>query len=129
MKTSEKNNDHRFKGFTDLSVWKMALNISERVFVISEHLPRKEDYGLTSQLRRSVNSIGANVAEGFGRKHKKDKCNFYIYSRGSAYETMHHLLYGQKVGYFAADDLSEIFKEINKLIHELNKLIKTVMKW
>jgi hypothetical protein len=42
---------------------------------------------------------------------------------------MHHLLYGQKVGYFADDDLSEIFKEINKLIHELNKLIKTVMKW
>ena len=49
---------------------------------ITEELPNKEDYGLTSQIRRAALSIPANIAEGFGRKHTKDKLNFYYDSRG-----------------------------------------------
>jgi four helix bundle protein len=52
-----------------MPVWQHAMEIAERVFSATEHLPKKEDYGLTSQVRRSALSISANLAEGFGRSH------------------------------------------------------------
>ncbi|PRX35663.1 four helix bundle protein [Orenia metallireducens] len=118
-----------YQFFTDLPVWKVANDISVEVFKISSLLPTQEDYGLTSQIRRSSNSIGANIAEGFGRKHKKDKMNFYIYSRGSAYETIHHLIYGSKVGYFEEQKVKNLIRKLEELIYEINKVIKTVESW
>ena len=80
-----------------MSVWKKAMNISLVIFKLSESLPRKEDYGLTSQIRRSSNSVSSNIAEGFGRTTNKEKIYFYSNARGSAYETINHLLYGKSV--------------------------------
>ena len=68
-----------FKDFKQMSVWKEALSVSEKVFKLTAELPRKEDYGLTSQLRRAANSIGSNIAEGFGRKGRNEKIQFYNY--------------------------------------------------
>lgn len=79
-----------------MSVWKKAMEISLAIFTLTESLPRKEDYGLTSQVRRSSNSVAANIAEGFGRSTNKEKAHFYSNARGSAYETISHLLYGKK---------------------------------
>jgi four helix bundle protein len=89
-------------------------------------LPRSEDYGLTSQIRRSSNSVCGNVAEGFGRKTKKDKSNFYIIARSSAFETQSHLLYGHKIGYFQIETIQKINIDYNALIYELNKIIKSL---
>ena len=84
-----------------MKVWRMANKLSYQVFELTKDLPRSEDYGLTSQIRRSANSISANIAEAFGRRTKKDKRNFYIVARGSTFETQSHLLYGKKVKYFS----------------------------
>ena len=117
-----------YKSFTELPVWKNSINISIKVFELSNKLPIKEDYGLTSQMRRAANSIGANIAEAFGRQHMKDKINFYIYARGSACETIHHLIYGVKVGYFQAETTEPTIRELNHLTYELNKIIKVMKK-
>lgn len=119
-----------FDDFKDMSVWKIARMISKRIFKITKLLPRSEDYGLTSQIRRSANSIGANIAEGFGRKGKKEKVQFYTYSISSAYETLHHIRYGYDVGYFDNNDVKNFSNLIKKIIYELNKLNKTInIKW
>ena len=89
-------------------------------------MPRKEDYGLTSQLRRASNSITANIAEGFGRTSTGEKNKFYEYAKGSAYETKSHLFYGKAVKYFNEDEVIEIIKEIDNVIFELNKLKKSI---
>ena len=109
-----------------MSVWEKSIELSERVFIISNDLPKSEDYGLTSQIRRSANSISANIAEGFGRKTDKEKTYFYLISRGSAFETQSHLIYGNKVGYFNAEEVKLLVEEYDNLIHELNKLIKSI---
>ena len=114
-----------YKSFTDMSVWKIAHRLSAKVFDLSLKLPRSEDYGLTSQLRRSANSIGANIAEAFGRDSKKDKRLFYIIARGSAFETQNHLLYGKTVGYFDEKRVKELNISYKELIYELNKIIQT----
>lgn len=121
-----KNNKITYYSFNDMPVWKLSLRLSEVVFSISNELPKSEDYGLISQIRRSANSISANIAEGFGRKSNKDKSHFYIIARGSAYETQSHLLYGQKIGYFLETDITNLNTEYNNLIFELNKILKSL---
>ena len=113
-----------YKSFTEMPVWQKAHKLAIEVFNITIDLPGSEDYGLTSQIRKSSNGAAACIAEGFGRSTKKDKSNFYIIARGSSFETQNHLLYGKKAGYFENQITQRLFEEYNELVHELNKLIK-----
>lgn len=114
-----------YSSFREMPVWQNAFNLSIDVFKLTSSLPRSEDYGLTSQLRRAANSIAANIAEGFGRNTSKDKNQFYIIARGSAFETQNHLLYGRDVGYFENESADNLIKRYSNLILELNKIIKS----
>jgi len=116
-----------FNSFEDMPIWQKAMDLAVKIFNLTEDLPRKEDYGLTSQIRDSGLSVSGNVAEGFGRKHTKDKLNFYYNSRGSLAETKSHLIYGNKVGYFNGREyenclrlISEVWKELNALINSMS---------
>ena len=109
--------------FTEMPVWQKAMIIAEKCFHISENLPRKVDSAITSQFRRSAESISANIAEGFGRRTSKDKSHFYTMSRGSACETKSHLIYGVLVKYFVESKYEEIKILIEDVINELNKII------
>ena len=109
-----------------MPVWQKAHNLAVEVFKISIKLPRSEDYGLTSQIRRSSNGVSACISEGFGRNTNKDKSNFYIIARGSSFETQNHLLYGKAVGYFDDQITRDLFESYTSLIHDLNKLIKSM---
>lgn len=115
-----------YKSFTEMPVWQTAINLAVEVFHLTVNLPKSEDYSLTSQIRRSGNSVSANFAEGFGRRTNKDKSNFYIIARGSAFETQNHLIYGNKVGYFEKEKTKQLYNEYNTLIYELNKIIKAL---
>jgi four helix bundle protein len=114
-----------YKSFTEMPVWQKAHKLATEVFNLTINLLTLEDYGLTSQIRKSSNGVAACIAEGFGRSTKKDKSNFYIIARGSSFETQNHLLYGNKVDYFETQITQCLFDEYNELIYELNKLIKS----
>jgi len=111
-----------------MPVWQKAHQLAVNVYLLTVNLPRSEDYGLTSQIRRSSNSVPANISEGFGRKTNKDKSNFYIIARGSAFETQNHLIYGNSVGYFEKGTINKLLKEYDELIFEINKIINSFSK-
>ena len=115
-----------YRSFTEMPVWQKADKLAVEVYKLTIDLPRSEDYGLTSQIRRSSNGVGACISEGFGRCTKRDKSNFYIISRGSSFETQNHLLYGNKVGYFETQITRRLFREYDDLIFDLNKIIKSL---
>jgi len=117
-----------YNSFEEMTVWQKAMDLAVIIFKLTEKLPRKEDYGLTSQIRRSTLSISGNLAEGFSRKHTKDKLNFYYNSHASLTETKNHLIYGYRVEYFSkiefensASFIEKIWKELNSLINSLGK--------
>lgn len=114
------------KSFKDMPVWQEAIRIAEAVHGLTETLPRKEDYGFTSQIRRAALSISANIAEAFGRYHAGDKINFYYIARGSLTEMESHLEYGARVGYIAPADQASLQTSLNVLHHDLNKVIVTL---
>lgn len=115
-----------YKDFTDMPMWQLAIEVAEVVFRITNELPKKEDYGLTSQIRRASVSVSANIAEAFGRNTAPDKSKFYDYARGSAYETKSLLLYGNKVGYFTNESVLQLNEKINTIVHNLNKVKVTL---
>jgi len=115
-----------YKSFEEMPVWQKAMDLAVRLYALTDNLPKKEDYGLTSQIRRSALSVPGNIAEGFGRKHTKDKLNFYYDSRGSLSETKNHLIYGRRVGYFDELNYDELTLLINDTWKELNSLISSL---
>jgi four helix bundle protein len=116
-----------YKDFTETTFWNHAMEIANTIFFMTNDLPRKEDYGLTSQLRRAAVSISANIAEAFGRSSSADKSKFYDYARGSAFETKSLLMYGIKVNYFKEEETMKLIALIEITIHEINK-VKRALK-
>jgi four helix bundle protein len=116
-----------YASFEAMPVWQKGMDLAERVFAATEKLPRKEDYGFTSQIRRSALSVPGNIAEGFGRQHTKEKVNFYYVARGSLAETKSHLIYGFKVGYFQKSDFDCLIELVASIWAELNRLISSFL--
>ncbi len=61
--------------FKDLRVWQKAYELTLDVYRKSGAFPKEEMYGLTSQIRRATMSIGANIAEGCGRRSDARDCD------------------------------------------------------
>ena len=70
----------------DLTVWQRGFQLVKAVYILTEKFPREERFGMTSQLRRAAVSIPANIAEGFGRKSRRDFARFSSIALGSARE-------------------------------------------
>jgi four helix bundle protein len=115
-----------YNDFTEMPVWQLARELAGDVYKLTEKLPRGEDFALKGQLRKAAISIAANIAEGFGRGHAKDKKHFYLFSRGSTFEVRSHLYCGETVGYFVELEILPICNKCKKVTEELNKIIKTI---
>ena len=78
-------------GFRKVKVWQKAHALTLGLYKATRSFPKEELFGLTSQIRRSACSIGANIAEGCGRRSKPDFARFLQIAIGSASELEQHL--------------------------------------
>lgn len=76
----------------DLEVWKKSRALRNNIATLVKSFPAEEKYRLTDQIIRSSRSIGNNIAEGHGRFHYIDSARFLNNARGSASETIDHLI-------------------------------------
>lgn len=115
-----------YKDFRDMPVWQKGFRLLLAVYESTKSYPSDERFGLTSDTRRSANSIVHNIAEGFGRFEARDKTRFYKISRGSAYELMSQILVGHALGYLPEKDKDTQFPICEEIISDLNAIIKTL---
>ncbi|MBI2956392.1 MAG: four helix bundle protein [Acidobacteria bacterium] len=87
------------KSFQELDVWKKGHALTLAIYRMTKEFPKDERFGLVSQLRRSAASIGANIAEGFGRRSTKDFIRYLEIAVGSLEETRNYLLLSRDLGY------------------------------
>src|SRR6266851_4306788 len=80
------------RNYEDLQVWRKAHDLTLAIYKSRRCFPREERFGLTSQIRRSCASIGANLAEGCGRRSDGEMARFVQISMGSGSELFYHLL-------------------------------------
>jgi four helix bundle protein len=108
------------KTYRELDVWKTSRALVKEVYETTQSFPKDEMYGLTSQIRRAVVSVAANIAEGCGRKHSKETLQFLHISRGSLFELETELYVAFDLGYIGKERLDKILKQHEsclKLLH------------
>ncbi len=120
------NNQSSIVHFYDLNIWKEANKLSIEIYKTTEKFPNSEKYGIVDQLKRASSSIGANIAEGFGRFHYKDKIKFYYNAWGSLCEVQNFIFLSQDLKYLDKKEARKIFLEYERLNKKINSFIKFV---
>jgi four helix bundle protein len=101
-----------------------SFNLSNKVWHTVLKWENFEQRTVGQQLVRACDSISANIAEGFGRYHKKDKINFYKYSYGSMEETKDWLRKATVRKLITEGEKTEFLKSLEQMPKAINQLIQ-----
>ncbi|OPZ23336.1 MAG: hypothetical protein BWZ03_00550 [bacterium ADurb.BinA186] len=115
----------KIKSFTDLNAWKEAHNLVLRVYKVTNGFPREEIFVLVPQIRRCVVSVSSNIAEGFSRRSKREKDQFYHTALGSITELQNQLLISRDLHYLSKEEFIKIADQTVKVSKLVNGLIKS----
>ena len=105
--------------YKKLKVWEDAHQFTIDIYNITQKFPNNEQYGLTSQIRRSVSSIPTNIVEGCGQLDNGNLIRFLGIAKGSAFETEYQLLLAKDLKYINEKDYDELNEKIQKIISTL----------
>jgi four helix bundle protein len=114
------------KDFRNLKVWEKAHCLTLAVYKASNGLPGQELFGLTSQMRRCSASIGANIAEGCGKRGNNEFQRYLQIAAGSASELDYHLLLARDLGFFEEMDYRRLAGDLSQLRKMLTSLLQKV---
>ncbi|HEV7644315.1 MAG TPA: four helix bundle protein [Pyrinomonadaceae bacterium] len=114
------------KSHRDLIAWQKAMTLAESVYKLAGKFPREEVYGLTSQVKRSVTSIPANIAEGQGRRSKKEFQQFLGHARGSLLELDTHLELALRFNYINIEEYRNVYPQIQEVGRLVNGLLRSL---
>ena len=105
--------------YQNLKVWQKGKELAVAVYKATAGFPAHENFGLTTQLRRSAVSVASNIAEGAGRNTKGEFIQFLGIATGSIYELETQLMIATELGYMK----EEHFRDIQPLVHEVSKML------
>lgn len=114
------------RDFKKIQAWELSDDLCVEIYQATRGFPREELYGLVSQIRRSAVSVPANIAEGSGRRHKKEYLHFLYVAKGSLAETRYHLHLSNRLGYLREEDYHRLDALQNEAAATLQGLIKNV---
>lgn len=113
----------KFLKLNDIEAYKISFKLSNHVWDIVVKWEHFSKDTIGKQFVRAIDSISANIAEGFGRYSKKDKIKFFRYSTGSLYESLDWNEKSHIRKLLSDDEYSLIFSELIKLPKAINSLI------
>jgi len=108
------------KTFKELTMWQKAHRFVLDVYKVTEHFPKHELFGLTSQFRRAAISIPANEAEGYKRKGKPEKLRFFNIAQASLEETRYYILLSKDLNYISSLEEQSLTLNIEEASKSLN---------
>jgi four helix bundle protein len=95
------------------------MELTVAVYRLTQHFPREEAFGLTSQLRRSAVSVPSNIAEGHGRMNPREFKHFLLIARASNCELQTQLELSGTLGF--AD--SQLLNQVQCISNEVEKML------
>jgi four helix bundle protein len=114
------------RSYSDLKIWQVGIELAVHAYKLTERLPKAEQYGLTSQMRRAATSIPANIAEGYQRHYDTELRHFLYMAYGSLaeLETFAHLC--ERLGYLNGDVLEPLLSQSAEIGRMLNGFIRKI---
>ncbi len=120
---------NKFIPLYELEVYQLARELSKLAWNVFERLVWEDKKVIEFQFIESADSIGANIAEGYGRFHYLDRIKFYYNCRGSYNEFRIHwlelLLERKKI---SQEEFEEIVQVCDKLQLKLNNFISSTYR-
>lgn len=116
----------RQKDYRDLIVWQKSMKLAGYAYNATADLPKKETYGLVSQIRRAAVSVPSNVAEGHGRLTDLQFRHFLGNARGSLYELRTQVELAGDLGYLEQKTVQHIMEQSTEVARLLNGLITSL---
>ena len=112
----------------ELNVYNLSMELGDKSWKIIHHWDYFLKDTLGKQLIRAVDSVAANISEGFGRYHFNEAKHFGYYARGSLYETKTWLTKAYNRKLISEEVFNEFMNDINNLDVKLNNYIKSIGK-
>jgi len=117
-----------FLRIEDLQVYRKLCALHLEVSKLVRAWPRAERFELTSQVLRSSNSAGANLAEKHSDRHVRNKIEGVNRARGEALETVHHLYIALLKTYITAEVYETLRARYLECVRMLNGMERTLEK-
>lgn len=110
--------------FRDLHVYQKARRVSQELFQLTKKFPKEETYSLTDQIRRSSRSIGAQIAEAWGkRRYQKHFISKLTDAGAEQLETQHWCDVAHDCGYVSQDQHAQI----NDALSEIGRMLSSMI--
>ncbi len=119
--------EERRSPYRSLATWQKAMDLVDAVYDASEDWPQREMFGLTSQVRRAVVSVPANVAEGVRRSGKKEYAHHISIAHGSLLETETLLTVARRRGFIDLSTEERLLRasaEVGRLLNGLYRSLQ-----
>ena len=103
------------------------MELVNELYDLTEPFPKREQYGLTAQMRRAAVSIPATIAEGVGRRTTRDLLRFLTIARGSLYEVDTHCDISEMRSYVSGPALERarlLIQEVGKMHSALSAALR-----
>jgi four helix bundle protein len=117
-------NEKKYLKLADIEAYTIAFSLSNYVWEIVVTWEYFERRTVGQQFVEAVDSISANIAEGFGRFGKKDKIRFYRYADGSVFESLDWNEKSKIRELLLPEQYSHVFDELQKLPKAIKSLVK-----
>ena len=124
MSSEERGERKAPKKFEDLEVWQKAHQVVLKIYGVTRNYPSDEKFGLTSQMRRAIVSVPANITEGFRKRGIKNKLNFYNIAQASLDELNYYIILSKDLGYIQNNGY--LMNHIEEVARMLSGLVKSM---
>ena len=116
--------------FRDLIVYQKSRTLAGDIFVLTKEFPKEEMYSLTDQIRRSSRSVGAQIAEAWGkRQYEKHFVSKLTDADGEQQETQHWIEIAFDCGYLSKDQKMRLLKGYEEIGRLLGGMIAKATKF
>jgi four helix bundle protein len=112
--------------FEKLQVWQKALDLADKIDLLTKNFPKPEVYILTSQIKRAADSVSLNIAEGSTGQSNKEFIRFLRYALRSDIEVVGCLYLGKLRKYITEELFNELYKLCEEILLMINALIKSM---
>ena len=104
------------------------MKLVTNIYQVTASFPQSENYGLTSQIRRSAISIPSNIAEGYGRNSTGDYTRFLQIALGSLFELQTQIEIAFNLNYISEITFQTLFDQSREIERMLSSLINKLKK-
>ena len=116
------------RDYTKIEAWKLADDFTVAIYERTRSFPREELYGITSQLRRAVSSVPANIVEGSARATKRDYLHFLHIARASLAEAQYFVHLAKRLSFLADAEAILLHQQTKQVFACLHGLIQAVTR-